>query len=140
MRRLMERFKRQEGFTLVEILIVVVIIGILAGIAVPMYSNVQEKAKVAATQAELSGIKTALVLWEMEHGAPPEELDEFISSLGSDMESGSKLYLGKYELAIHKESEVAKGIMATPGKEVKDRKSATVTSREITIDSGTSSK
>ena len=121
MRRLMERFKRQEGFTLVEILIVVVIIGILAGIAVPMYSNVQEKAKVAATQAELSGIKTALVLWEMEHGAPPEddELDTFISNLGSDMESGGEsdgepdgepdeLYLGKYKLAIHKESNVAK--------------------------------
>lgn len=130
---------------MVEILIVVVIIGILAGIAVPMYSNVQEKAKVAATQAELSGIKTALVLWEMEHGAPPEkdsELDTFISNLGSDMESGSKLYLGKYELAIHKkgsdESGVAIGIKATTDK--KDRKSATVTSREITIDSGTSSE
>ena len=55
MARIWKRLKGEEGFTLIELMIVVVVIGILAGIAVPMYRGVQDKARIAATQAELSG-------------------------------------------------------------------------------------
>lgn len=45
MRSKMQKTSNQKGFTLVELMVVVVIIGILVAIAVPIYNNVSEKAK-----------------------------------------------------------------------------------------------
>lgn len=57
----MER-KKEKGFTLIEIIAVLVILGILAAVAVPKFSNMQKEAKKKAAQSLIAGVQSGLSL------------------------------------------------------------------------------
>ncbi len=56
-----------RGFTLVEILIVVVILGILAAIVIPQFTSASETAKASSLQTQLQTIRSQLELYQVQH-------------------------------------------------------------------------
>ncbi len=86
--------RHKGGFTLIEILLVVVIIGILAGIALPKLSGHTRRAEITRARAEIENIGTALAQYEMDLGEFPRSLQELVTSPGSDRWNGPYLQKG----------------------------------------------
>lgn len=63
--------KKSKGFTIVELLVVIVVIGILASVTAISYTGVTQKAKVASLQANLNEAATQIKLFNVENGAYP---------------------------------------------------------------------
>lgn len=63
---------RREGFTLVELTIVVAILGILAAIVLPTFQGHAAEAKVSSAKSDLRAMRTQIELYKMQHnGTPP---------------------------------------------------------------------
>jgi general secretion pathway protein G len=87
-----------KGFTLLELLVVIVIIMFLAGITIPIVSSIQSNAKKGVTSAQISQLELALKQFESDFGVfPPDNYTTNPISIGgvsipvdSDLDTGSK--------------------------------------------------
>jgi prepilin-type N-terminal cleavage/methylation domain-containing protein len=96
-----------RGFTLIELMIVVAIVGMLAAISVPVYSQAVRRARVTALAADVDTLYGALMRYHVDHGAFPAEKtfdrqslapltsEGYLADAGALTEKlvGSKLYI-----------------------------------------------
>ena len=75
----------QRGFTLIELMIVVAIIGILAAIAIPLYANIQARARIAKAQADARTLASATSMYFAHMGTLPPDLTALNSALTNNL-------------------------------------------------------
>jgi general secretion pathway protein G len=71
--------RRRGGFTLIEMMVVIVIIGIVAGLVIKQLSSRAEKAKVEATKAMIAQVGEALDMFKLELNKYPEQLEDLVN-------------------------------------------------------------
>lgn len=71
------RTRTQKGFTLVEILIVVVILGILAAIVIPQFSEASTEARLNSLSSNLQTMRSQISLYKVQHNDNPPALNTF---------------------------------------------------------------
>ena len=72
--------KSQQGFTLIELMIVVAIIGILAAVAIPQYADYTQKTKLSKVQALADPVRTAIGLYYSEQASCPTPTTQILAA------------------------------------------------------------
>ena len=68
--------RKQRGFTIVELLIVIVVIGILAAIVIVSYNGIQKKATTAALASDLANASAKLQLYQVDNSTYPNSISD----------------------------------------------------------------
>ena len=64
--------KLQKGFTLIEIMVVIIILGMLAGLVLPRILGQEEKAKIETAKVQIRSLESALDAFKLDNGFYPE--------------------------------------------------------------------
>ncbi|MCZ7646125.1 MAG: type II secretion system major pseudopilin GspG [Planctomycetota bacterium] len=85
--------RRCQGFTLVELIVVVAIIGVLSTVVIVRYSGKTDQAKVAAAKAQIAQLEGAVIEFQAHQSRLPESLNELVDrpSGNSDWPEGGFL-------------------------------------------------
>ena len=87
--------QHQAGFTLIEVLLVVVIIGILVGVAVPKLSGRVGQAQTSGTRKTIDAVALAIDMYEVDNGKFPGSLQNLLTSSGESNWNGPYLKDGR---------------------------------------------
>lgn len=74
----LQKRRYERGFTLIEILVVVVIVGVLATLVVSNLTGTTEQANLAATQSDIQQIESAAMRYKLANKKWPEEIQELV--------------------------------------------------------------
>jgi general secretion pathway protein G len=104
----MVQYGKRRAFTLVEVLIVVIVLGILAAVVIPQFTDASTDAKLSALQTNLATIRTQLQLYKLQHDDTWPALATFANQMtlaskadGSTAAPGTAGYpYGPYLLSI----------------------------------------
>ena len=88
--------RRQRGYALIELLVVVAVIGTLAAIALTIYSNVHQRTRLAKAQADGRALATAVSVYAAHIGTLPTALDQ----LTAQVTNGQGYVAGPFILAL----------------------------------------
>ncbi|EMT1190058.1 pilin [Neisseria gonorrhoeae] len=107
----------QKGFTLIELMIVIAIVGILAAVALPAYQDYTARAQVSEAILLAEGQKSAVTEYYLNHGKWPENNTSAGVANPTDIK-------GKYVKEVEVKNGVVTATMASTGvnKEIKDKK------------------
>ncbi|HFA3658723.1 TPA: pilin [Neisseria gonorrhoeae] len=115
----------QKGFTLIELMIVIAIVGILAAVALPAYQDYTARAQVSEAILLAEGQKSAVTEYYLNHGKWPEDNDKAGVASASDIK-------GKYVKEVKVEKGVVTATMKSDGvnKEIQGKKLSLWAKRE----------
>lgn len=88
----------QKGFTLVELMVVIAILGVLAAIAIPRFNESTAKANTARIQADLRTIDSASVQYQADNGAVPAKFTDLQPYMTTDLSKMIPPKGGAYQL------------------------------------------
>ncbi|MCX8052710.1 MAG: type II secretion system protein GspG [Armatimonadetes bacterium] len=75
-----ERSGRRRGFTLVELLVVIVVLAVLAAIVLPKFMNSSTRSKEAALRSDLKLLRNAIALFQADTGLYPSTLEDLAAT------------------------------------------------------------
>lgn len=129
----------QRGFATLEVILMVMVIGILASVAVPRFNEVTTAANTAKIQSDLSTIDTAISIYYMDNGSYPttiSQLKDYLKDADKIQPPTGKVYLNgkkedvpadEYDIQAETDTEEARAILGTgntAGKFYKEKSSS----------------
>ena len=113
----------QRGFATLEVILMVMVIGILASIAVPRFTSITTSANTAKIQSDLSTIDTAISIYYMEKGTYPtslENLSDYLKDIANIKPPTGKAYINgtaeqitatSYEITANKDGDESRATL-----------------------------